>query len=90
MTSPHRITPYLSSHLGYAMALSHHAHGGFYDSPAVGLRYTLKDRQSLSLSLGYTLQEFEQLIAYTSSSLFTQYVEQACNHAFTLSLGWSF
>ncbi|MBO4810982.1 MAG: hypothetical protein J5552_05375 [Prevotella sp.] len=59
-------------------------------APSVGISYKLKSRQSLSLSVGYELQEYNQLVTYESAKLLTQYVENISNHAVALSIGFTF
>ena len=90
MTRPHRFTPYLSSHIGYAVALQENVNGGFYLSPSVGVRYPLKGRQSVSLAVGYELQEYRQLVTHESTRCLTQYVEDISNHAITVNLVFAF
>lgn len=90
ITRPHRFTPYLSSHIGYAVALQENVNGGFCLSPSLGVRYPLKGRQSLSLAVGYELQEYSQLITYESILCLTQYVEEISNHAITVNLVFNF
>lgn len=90
ITKPHRFTPFLGCNIGHAFAPKKHVSGGFYLTPSVGVSYKLKDRQSLSLSIGYELQEYSQLINYESTMYLTQYVEDISNHAITASIGFTF
>ena len=61
-----------------------------YLTPSVGVSYKLKGRQSLSLSIGYELQEYNQLVTYENAMYLTQYVEDISNHALTASIGFTF
>ncbi|MCR5454557.1 MAG: hypothetical protein K6F33_06190 [Bacteroidales bacterium] len=90
ITKQHRLTPFLASNIGYAFAPKKHEDGGFYLSPSVGVRYQLKGRQSLLLSVGYELQEYTQLQSYESSFALTQYIEYISNHALTVNIGVAF
>jgi len=44
----------------------------------------------LSLSVGYQLQEYNQLVAYEGAAYLAQYVEDTSNHALTASVGFAF
>ena len=90
VTRQHRFTPFLGCNIGHAFAPKKHVSGGFYFSPSVGISYKLKGRQSLSLSIGYELQEYSQLVTYESAMYLTQYVEDISNHAITASIGFTF
>jgi len=67
-----------------------HVSGGFYLSPSVGVSYQLKGGHSLSLSVGYQLQEYNQLITCETTKFLTQYVEDISNHALTANIGFTF
>ena len=54
------------------------------------LLHRLKGRQSLSLSVGYELQESASLVTCETTKLLTQYVEDISNHALTASIGFTF
>ena len=90
ITRQHRFTPFVASNIGHAFAPQKHVSGGFYLTPSVGVRYQLKDRQSLSLSVGYELQEYTQLQSYESTFVLTQYIENISNHALTANVGFAF
>ncbi len=90
ISKPHRFTPVLGCNIGHAFAPKKHVSGGFYLSPSVGVSYKLKGRQSLSLSIGYKLQEYSQLVDYESTMYLTQYIEDISNHAITASIGFTF
>ena len=90
ISKPHRLTPFLACNIGHAFAPKQHVSGGFYLRPSVGMSYRLKGRQSLSLSVGYELQEYNQLVTYENDMYFTQYVENISNHAITASIGFTF
>lgn len=90
ITKQHRFTPFLASNIGYAFVPKKHVSGGFYLTPSVGVRYQLKGRQSLSLSVGYELQEYTQLESYESAFALTQYIEDISNHALTVNIGFAF
>ena len=77
----------LTSYMNYFQT---HVSGGFYLTPSVGVSYKLKGRQSLSLSIGYELQEYNQLVTYENAMYLTQYVEDISNHALTASIGFTF
>ena len=86
----HRFTPFLGCNIGHAFVPKKHVSGGFYLTPSVGISYKLKGRQSLSLSIGYELQEYNQLVYYESTMYLTQYIEDISNHAITASIGFTF
>ena len=90
ITKPHRFTPFLACNIGHAFAPKKHVSGGFYLSPSVGVSYKLKRHQSLSLSIGYELQEYSQIVSYESAKFLAQYVENVSNHAITVSIGFTF
>jgi len=90
ISKPYRFTPFLGCNIGHAFAPKKHVSGGFYLSPSVGVIYKLKGRQSLSLSIGYELQEYSQLVDYESTMYLTQYIEDISNHAITASIGFTF
>ena len=90
ISKPHRFTPFLGCNIGHAFAPKKHVSGGFYLSPSVGVSYKLKRRQSLSLSIGYELQEYSQVVSYESAKFLAQYVENVSNHAITASIGFTF
>ena len=90
MSKPHRFTPFVGCNIGHAFVPKEHVSGGFYLSPAVGISYQLKDRQRLSLSIGYELQEYNRLTTYESALYLTQYIENISNHALTASIGFTF
>jgi len=90
MSKPHRFTPFVGCNIGHAFVPKEHVSGGFYLSPAVGISYQLKDRQRLSLSIGYKLQEYNRLTTYESALYLTQYIENISNHALTASIGFTF
>jgi hypothetical protein len=90
VSKPHRFTPFLGCNIGHAFAPKKHVNGGFYLSPSVGVSYKLKGRHSLSLSVGYELQEYSQLLSCENASFLTQYVEDISNHAITASIGFTF
>jgi hypothetical protein len=90
ISKSHRFTPFLGCNIGHAFAPQKHVSGGFYLSPSVGISYKLKGRQNLSLSIGYELQEYNQLITYESTMYIGQYVENISNHALTASIGYTF
>jgi hypothetical protein len=90
ITPPHRLTPFLASNIGHAFAPKKHVDGGFYLTPSVGVRYQLKGRHSLSLSVGYELLEYSQLQSYESTFALTQYIEDVSNHALTVNVGFAF
>ena len=90
ISKPHRFTPFLACNIGHAFVPKKHVSGGFYLTPSVGLSYKLKEHQSLSLSVGYELQEYHQLVTYENAELLTQYVENSSNHAVALSIGFTF
>ena len=90
ITKPHRFTPLVASNIGHAFAPKKHVSSGFYLTPSVGIRYQLKDRQSLSLSFGYELQEYTQLQSNESTFVLTQYIENISNHALTANVGFAF
>ena len=87
---PHLFTPFLGCNVGYAFAPKKHVCGGFYLTPSVGVSYKLKGHHSLSLSMGYELQEYSQLVTYESNMYLTQYVEDISSHALTASIGFTF
>ena len=87
---PHRFTPFLGCNIGHTFAPKKHVSGGFYLTPSVGISYKLKGRRSLSLSIGYELQESVSLVTYESAMYLTQYVENISNHAITASIGFTF
>ena len=86
----HRFTPFMASNIGYAFAPKKLVSGGFYFTPSVGVRYQLKGHHSLSLSIGYELQEYSQLQSYESTFALTQYIEDISNHALTVNIGFVF
>lgn len=90
VSNPHRFTPFLGCNIGHAFAPKKHVNGGFYLSPSVGVSYKLKGRHSLSLSVGYELQEYSQLLSFENARFLTQYVEDISNHAITASIGFTF
>jgi hypothetical protein len=90
VSKPHRFTPFLGCNIGHAFAPKKHVNGGFYLSPSVGVSYKLKGRHSLSLSVGYELQEYSQLLSCENARFLTQYVEDISNHAITASIGFTF
>jgi hypothetical protein len=90
ISKPHRFTPFLGCNVGHAFVPKEHVSGGFYLTPSVGVSYKLKGRQSLSLSMGYELQEYSQLVTYESNMYLTQYVEDISSHALTASIGFTF
>ena len=90
ITKPHRFTPFLACNIGHAFAPKKHVSGGFYLSPSVGVSYKLKRHQSLSLSIGYELQEYSQIVSYESTKYLAQYVENISNHTITASIGFTF
>ena len=90
VSKPHRFTPFLGCNIGHAFAPKKHVNGGFYLTPSVGISYKLKGRHSLSLSIGYELQESVSLVTYESAMYLTQYVENISNHAITASIGFTF
>ena len=90
ITKQHRFTPFLASNIGYAFAPKKHVDGGFYFTPSIGVRYQLKGRHSLSLSVGYELQEYSQLQSYESAYALTQHIEDISNHALTVNVGFEF
>ena len=90
MSKPHRFTPFLACHIGHAFAPKKHVSGGFYLTPSVGVSYQLKGGHSLSLSVGYQLQEYNQLITCETTKFLTQYVEDISNHALTANIGFTF
>ena len=90
VSKPHRLTPFLGCNIGHAFVPKKHVSGGFYMTPSVGVCYKLKGRQSLSLSIGYELQAYSQLVTHESSMYLTQYVENVSNHAITGSIGFTF
>ena len=90
ISKPYRFTPFLGCNIGHAFAPKKHVSGGFYLTPSVGVIYKLKGRQSLSLSIGYELQEYSQLVDYESTMYLTQYIEDISNHAITASIGFTF
>ena len=90
ITKPYRFTPFLACNIGHAFAPKKHVSGGFYLSPSVGVSYKLKRHQSLSLSIGYELQEYSQIVSYESAKFLAQYVENISNHAITVSIGFTF
>ena len=90
ISKPNRFTPFLGFNIGHAFAPKKHVSGGFYLTPSVGISYKLKGRQSLSLSIGYELQEYNQLVDYESTMYLTQYIEDISNHAITASIGFTF
>lgn len=85
VSKPHRFTPFLGCNIGHAFAPKKHVNGGFYLSPSVGVSYN-----SLSLSVGYELQEYSQLLSCENARFLTQYVEDISNHAITASIGFTF
>jgi len=90
VSKPHRFTPFLGCNIGHAFVPKKYVSGGFYLTPSVGISYKLKGYQSLSLSIGYELQEYSQLGTYESAMYLTQYVEDISNHAITASIGFTF
>jgi hypothetical protein len=90
VNKPHRFTPFLACNIGHAFAPKKHVSGGFYFSPSVGISYKLKGLQSLSLSIGYEIQEYNQLVTYENAMHLTQYVEDISNQAITASIGFTF
>ena len=90
VSKPHRFTPFLGCNIGHAFVPKKHVSGGFCLTPSVGLSYTFNDRQRLSLSIGYELQESVSLVTYESSMYLSQYVEDISNHALTASIGFTF
>ena len=86
----YRLTPFLGCNIGHAFVPKKHVSGGFYMTSSVGVCYKLKGRQSLSLSIGYELQAYSQLVTHESSMYLTQYVENVSNHAITGSIGFTF
>lgn len=90
ITKQHRFTPFLASNIGYAFAPKKHVSGGTYFTPSVGVRCQLKGRQSLSLSIGYELQQYTQLKSHESAFALTQYIEDISNHALTVNIGFAF
>ena len=90
ITKRHRFTPFLASNIGYAFAPKKHVSGGFYLTPSVGVKYQLEGHHSLSLSIGYELQEYTQLQSYESAFALTQYIEDISNHALTVNVGFAF
>jgi len=90
ISKPHRFTPFLGCNVGHAFVPKKHVSGGFYLNPSVGIVYKLKGCQSLSLSIGYELQEYSQLVSYESANYLTQYVEDISSHALTASIGFTF
>jgi len=90
ISKPHRFTPFLGCNIGHAFVPKKHVSGGFYLSPSVGVSYKLNGRQILSLSVGYELQEYNQLVSCETTKFLTQYVEDISNHAITASIGFTF
>ena len=90
VSKSHRFTPFLGCNIGHAFVPKKHVSGGFCLTPSVGLSYTFNDRQRLSLSIGYELQESVSLVTYESSMYLSQYVEDISNHALTASIGFTF
>ena len=90
ITKPHRFTPFLACNIGHAFVPKENVSGGFYLAPSIGISYKLKGRQRLSLSIGYELQEYSQLVTYASTMYLTQYVEDISNHSITASIGFTF
>lgn len=90
LTQRHRLAPFLACNIGHAFAPQRHVNGGFYLTPSVGVSYRMKERNQVSLSIGYELQEYEQLQSYESPALLTQYVEKISNHAITVNVGVTF
>ena len=90
ISKPHRFTPFLACNIGHAFVPKKHVSGGFYLSPSVGVSYKLKGHQSLSLSIGYELQEYSQVVSYESTKYLAQYIENVSNHAITASIGFTF
>lgn len=90
MTKPHQITPFVECNIGHTFTPVKNVNGGFFFTPSIGIRYQLKGNQSLKLSIGYELQEYDQLKSHESSFAFTQYVENISNHAITAGIGFTF
>lgn len=90
ISKPHRFTPFLGCNIGHAFVPKKHVSGGFYLTPSVGVSYKLNERQSLSLSVGYELQEYNQLVSCETTKFLTQYVEDISNHAITANIGFTF
>ena len=79
-----------ASTISFEFAPKKHVNGGFYLSPSIGASYKLKGSHSLSLSVGYELQEYSQLLSCENARFLTQYVEDISNHAITASIGFTF
>lgn len=90
ITKPHRFTPFLACNIGHAFVPKENVSGGFYLTPSVGVSHKLNERQSLSLSVGYELQEYNQLVTYENAKFLAQYVENVSNHALNVSIGFTF
>lgn len=69
------VIPFVECIIGHAFAPVKNVNGGFFFTPSVGIRYQLRGHQSLKLSIGYGLQEYDQLKSHESSFAFTQYIE---------------
>ena len=74
VSKSHRFTPFLGCNIGHAFVPKKHVSGGFYLSPSVG----------------YQLQEYNQLITCETTKFLTQYVEDISNHALTANIGFTF
>lgn len=89
-SKPHRLTPFVACNIGHAFAPKKNVSGGFYLTPSVGVSYKLSGCKCLSFSIGYELQEYNQLISYEDPQFLVQYVENVSNHGITASIGFAF
>lgn len=84
---PARLTPFLNCRVGYSFAPSGDVNGGFYLSPAVGVKANFFSTCKLLFSLGYELQEFDRLKQYTSSYYISSWQEALSYHSLSVRLG---
>ena len=90
ITQPRQFTPFLACDIGHAFAPEKDVNGGFFLAPSIGVRYQLKGCQSMTLSIGYELQEYDQLKSHESSFALSQYIESISNYAITIGIGFTF
>lgn len=87
LLKPRKLTPYIECNAGGAFATDKEVNGGFYLSPAIGMRIRLSQKLKLDLAIGYESQKLERVKEHTDTHFATEFKEKLNHHSITFKAG---